>query len=138
MIVVPFTEDAIDASFRSNYGGRSDTSYVQLLVKTPIRADDTLESAAARLEDFVAGVRRVGRSALDLDDEDSLSVVDPAQYREAIFAAMSADAEARLAALGEGYAAEFEGLENQVAWYRADVLDLRLFIPHRFAIRAAE
>jgi hypothetical protein len=133
-IVVPFTEEEIQGPMLEGYGGRSDTSYVTLLVKTPISESDTLAAAVARIESFVEGVDRVGRSALDLDPTDSLSVVDPGQYRDEIFAAMSEDANARIAALGTVYAARFEGLENQVSWYRSDVLDLTLFIPHKLAV----
>jgi hypothetical protein len=136
-LVVPFTEAEIDGPLLSDYGGRPDTSYVQLLVKTPIREDDTLASAVARIEAYVDAVERNGRSALDLDAADSLSVVDPAQYREEIFEAMSADAQARISALGDGYRARFTGLENQVSWYRSDVLELTLFIPHTLEIGPA-
>ncbi len=138
MIVAPFTEETIAGGFSVNFRGRSDTSYIQLVVKTPIGETDTLQAAAARLTGFVDGVDREGRSALDLDASDTLSVVDPAQYRDAIFAAMSADAAERVAALGEGYGARFEGLENQVTWYRSDVLELRLFIPHRLSVGASD
>jgi hypothetical protein len=136
-LVVPFTEADVDSPLLASFGGRVDTSYVQLLVKTPIREDDTLASAVKRIEDFVDGVDTVGRSALDLDEADALSVVDPAQYRDAIFTAMSEDAQARIASLGDGYAASFTGLENKVTWYRSDVLDLTLFIPHTLAIGPA-
>jgi hypothetical protein len=134
VVVVPFTEEAIDGEFQSNWRGRADTSYIQLQVKTPIRPDDTLASAAGRIEAFVDRVTVVGRSELLLGGDDVLTVVDPQQYRSAVFEAMSADANARLAELGEGYGARIEGLENQVAWYRSGVLELKLFIPHRLAI----
>jgi len=137
VIVVPFTLSAIDGAFSSNFQGRSDTSYMQLVVKTAIGPEDTIEAAVKRIMDFTEDVRRVGRGELQLDGDDALSVVDPAQYRDEIFTAMSADANARITALGEGYAAEFEGLENQVAWYRSDALALRLFIPHHLTIRSA-
>jgi hypothetical protein len=133
-VVEPFTEEALDGGFESGWGGRPDTSYIQLQVKTPIGADDTLASAAGRIEAFVARVNVVGRSELLLGDSDVLTVVDPQQYRGAVFEAMSADANARLSELGDGYGARFEGLENQVAWYRSGALELKLFIPHRLAI----
>lgn len=136
-IVAPFTEAVIDQSFRANYGGRSDTSYVQLLVKTPIVESDALEDATGRIGDFTAGIRGVGRSELILTGEPTLSIVDPQDYRADIVAAMVSDAQSILDALGEGYAARFEGLENQVTWYRVDELDLALFIPHHFEVEAA-
>jgi hypothetical protein len=134
VLVEAFTEEAIDAGFLAGWRGRSDTSYIQLQVKTPIRDDDTLLSAAERIEAFVAGVEVVGRSELVLNEDNVLTVVDPQQYRRAVFEAMSADANARIAELGDGYGAQFAGLENQVAWYRSGVLELKLFIPHRLSI----
>lgn len=136
-LVVPFTEADVAGPLLANFGGRTDTSYVQLLVKTPIREDDTLAAAVGRIEDFIDSIDRAGRSSLDLDVADALSVVEPAQYRDEIFTAMSTDAQARIASLGDGYAATFTGLENKVTWYRSDVLELTLFIPHRLEIGPA-
>jgi hypothetical protein len=133
-IVVPFTDADITGRFDSGYQGRTDTSYVSLLIKTPVSDSDTLASAVGRIEKFVKSVDHVGRSTVDLGDDDVLSVVNPAQYRGPIFEAMSEDAKARIAALGTGYAARFEGIENKVSWYRSDVLDVTLFIPHKLAI----
>lgn len=133
-IVVPFTADTIEESFANNYRSRADTTYVRLLVKTPVKPDDTLRTAAGRIERFVAGLTTVGRSEFVLADSETLSVVDPGQYRYEIIDAIASDANRIAATVGEGYAARFEGLEQEVSWYRSDVLELTLYIPHRMEI----
>ncbi len=133
-LVVPFEEESIEEGFRSTYQSRPDTTFVQLLIKTPINPDDTLQTAAGRIERFVEGLETVGRSEFVLADNETLSIVDPAQYRYEIIDAIAADANRIAATLGEGYAARFEGLEQEVSWYRSDVLELTLYIPHRMEV----
>ncbi|MEO1331580.1 MAG: hypothetical protein AAFW46_18165, partial [Pseudomonadota bacterium] len=62
-------------------GPRPDSSQVAFLVKTPVAADDDLESVEDRLEAFRGGVAMDGRTELLLQGPPELSLVDPRQYR---------------------------------------------------------
>jgi hypothetical protein len=114
-------------------GNRPDTSRVSVLLRTRVAPQDTLAGAVARIDGFVRGLPKPGRVTLGVDDPE-LTVVNPAQYRADIVAAIAADARRTVEALGAGQAVRIEGLENRVAWQRAGDLDLRFYIPHRLAI----
>jgi hypothetical protein len=132
--LVPLTEDMVSTLTLGVDPGRSDTSVASLVVKTPIREGDTLDAASERIEAFVEGVAPVGRSIADVSGDWQLSVINPAQYRAPIVAAIAADARATAAAFGEGYAVQVEGMSNRVTWRQAGPLDLALFIPYDMTV----
>jgi hypothetical protein len=114
-------------------GGRQDTSQVTIILRTPIRANDTLEAVEARLYAFRQGAPRPGRVEY-LSHEIELVLTNPPQYRAPVIAAISADANAIVQGLGAGYGVRLEGLENPIAWKRAGDLDLKLFVPYRMVV----
>lgn len=132
--LVPLTEDMVSTLTLGMDPGRSDTSVASLVVKTPIREADTLDAASERIEDFVDGVAPVGRSLAEVIGDWQLSVVNPAQYRTPILAAISADARTTAAAFGEGYAVQVEGMSNRVTWRQSGPLELALFIPYDMTV----
>ena len=129
--VKPFgVEEALEAI---GGGTRPDTSRVTVLLRTAISADDTLEAVDARLDAFVRQLPKPGRITLSVGSAD-LTLVDPAQYRAPLIAAIGTDARAIIGAVGTGQAVEIEGLENRVAWRRSGDLELTVFVPHRLRI----
>ena len=136
--LVPLTEDMVATLTLGIDPGRSDTSVASLVVKTPIREGDTLDAASERIEDFVDGITPVGRSLADVSGDWQLSVVNPAQYRAPILAAIAADACALSATFGEGYSVEVEGMSNRVTWRQSGPLDLALFIPYDMTVTPAD
>lgn len=132
--LVPLTEDMVATLTLGVDQGRSDTSVASLVVKTPIRAGDTLDAASERIEDFVDDIAPVGRSLADISGDWQLSVINPAQYRAPILAAIAADARTTAATFGEGYAVQVEGLSNRVTWRQSGPLDLSLFIPYDMTV----
>jgi hypothetical protein len=136
--LVPLTEAMVATLTLGVDHGRSDTSVASLVVKTPIREGDTLDAASERIEEFVKDIAPVGRSVADIRGDWQLSVVNPAQYRAPILAAIAADARATAAAFGEGYAVEVEGMSNRVTWRQSGPLDLALFIPYDMTVTPAD
>lgn len=132
--LVPLTEDMVSTLTLGADGTRADTSTASLIVKTPIRADDTLDSASARIEQFVARADKTGRSLVDVAGDWELSIVNPAQYRGAILAAIADDARRTAATFGSGYAVEVSGLSNPVTWKQSGPLDLAMFIPFALTV----
>lgn len=133
-VLVPLTEDMVSTLTLGFDGSRSDTSVAALIVKTPVRADDTLDSASGRLEDFIEAVQPVGRSLADISGDWQLSIVDPPQYRSAILGLIAADARQASAAFGPGYSVQVTGIENRVTWRQSGPLDLGLFIPYTLTV----
>lgn len=132
--LVPLTEDMISTLTLGMDPGRSDTSVASLVVKTPIQADDTLDAASERVEAFVEGIDAVGRSLADVSGDWQLTVINPAQYRTPILAAIAADARTTSATFGEGYAVDVEGMSNRVTWCQSGPLELSLFIPYKMTV----
>ncbi len=115
-------------------GSRPDTSAVSFILKTPIGAEDDLASVTARLEAFVPSVPLTGRAELFFSGEPELTLIDPRQYRMDVIQAIADDAQAIMAALGDGYAVSIDGLERELGWRRSGDLELSLFIPHEIEI----
>lgn len=114
--------------------GRSDTSRATLIVKTPIRADDTLDAASKRIEDFVEGARMTGRTLVSVSGDWELSIINPAQYRMPILELIADDARTTAGRFGPEYAVQVEGMSNRVTWRQSGPLDLSLFIPYELTI----
>lgn len=132
--LVPFTEAMVGTLTLGVDSDRDDTSVATLVVKTPIRETDTLDSASDRIERFVEGAAMTGRSLAEISGAWQLSIVDPPQYREPVVRLIAEDARATSAAFGEGYAVNVEGLENRVAWQQSGPLSLILYIPYRMTV----
>jgi len=129
--VHPFSVELAMSLLRA--GARPDTSQITIITRTAVRPGDTRDTIEERLDDFRASMTRTGRVEAWGDDLD-LIVLNPAQYRGQIIAAITADSGAISSALGSAYGARLEGLENPIAWKRAGDLELRLFIPYRMII----
>jgi hypothetical protein len=127
--VRPFTARMGRDLIRAN-NRREETESLRLLIRTPVRANDTLETAQQRLKRFVASVRGAGRTEVLLKEEPELTLVNPARVRNELVAAIAADARALSGMLGPGYTARIGGLENQIAWRRTGELELTLFVPY--------
>lgn len=133
-VLVPLTEDMVSTLTLGMDGARADTSVATLIVKTPVQAGDTLDTASGRIEAFVDGVEQAGRSLVDISGDWQLSIVDPPQYRPAILAAIAADARSTSATFGDGYAVAVEGMSNRVTWRQSGPLELSLFIPYDMTV----
>ena len=113
---------------------RPDTNRVELLVKAPLSGVDARE-ATQRIERFIKAVKPVGRALIVHNDDLSLSVVAPDQYRPEIARIIAADAAAMAAKFGPDYAVEVRGLNRPVDWSRASLTEVFLFIPYELVIR---
>lgn len=132
--IVRFSVEAALQLLRA--GGRADTSQLTIILRTPVRVEDTLESVEARLDAFRQGAPRPGRVEYFSGDIE-LVLVNPPQYRAPVIAAITADANTITRGLGAGYGVRLEGLENPIAWKRAGDLDLKLFVPYRMVVLPA-
>ena len=116
---------------------RADTSVVTLTIKTPVRADDTLDAATTRIERFVAQAPKAGRTEILMAGDWELTLVGPDRYRGEILTAIAADARRTADAFGDRYAVQVEGLARRVTWTQSGPLDLSLFIPYQLTVTPA-
>jgi hypothetical protein len=132
--LTPLTEDMVSTLTLGVDGNRSDTSTASLIVKTPIRPDDTMDAASGRIERFVQGAPKSGRTLLNITGDWQLSILNPTQYREPILTLMAEDARTTARTFGAEYGVQAEGLENRVTWIQSGPLELSLFIPYKLAV----
>lgn len=132
-VVGRFDETMLDQVIRAD-GQKPDTSYAVLLVKTKVSAGDTFDAASGRLEKFVAGLEKVGRTEALLNGDWELTLIGPSRHRPEIVAAVAADARKTAAAFGDGYGVKVVGLEHPISWYQAGPLDLALYVPYKLEI----
>lgn len=113
---------------------RPDAERIQFLIKTPLTGDIDARSAIARMDAFVKAVPTVGRALIEADDDLTLSVVRPDQYRQQIVALVAADASATAAKFGADYGIEARGIDRQVEWTRAGLTDVFLYVPYQLSV----
>lgn len=109
---------------------RPDTSQATIIIKTKVSTTDTLNSAIARVTQFIAGTPKSGRTEVTRTGGWDLTIVGPEQYRDAIVALIASDAKHTAELFGPGNGVEVEGLEHRVNWYQKGPLDLALYIPY--------
>lgn len=128
-IVGSFDETMLDSVIRPDT--KVETSYAVVLVKTPVGAADTFDSATARITDYIARTPKTGRTEILRQNDWQLTLIEPEQYRGEVIKLVAEDAKRSAAILGAGYRPRFEGLNLPIAWYRVGPLDLGLYIPYR-------
>ncbi len=130
-IVRPFSLAAAEDLIRADR--RPDTSTITVRLRTPISANDTLESVQQRITEFVNQAPKPGRTEMEIG-ESQLTMVGVDRYREQLLQAIAADGQSAANLFGSGYSVSVSGLESQVAWLRTGDLELTLFIPYSLGV----
>ena len=136
--VLPFTMTVAEAAIIAK--APPETSQAALLLRTPILALHTIDTAMGRIYAFRNDLQRPPRLArieYSLDSVSELTVAAPGQYRATVLESISKDVHKITKFLGEGYAARIIGLEQRMVWRRATDLEINFFIPYRMEIRPA-
>lgn len=114
---------------------RPDTSQTVFLVKTRLVPGMDAKTALDRITKFIAAVPAVGRAEMKPEDDLTLSVVNPDQYRPQIVDLVAADAATVAAKFGPGYGVEVKGLDRPVLWSRASLTEVFLYMPSAYVVR---
>jgi hypothetical protein len=114
---------------------RPDTSQTIFLVKTRLSPGMDAKTALDRITRFIAAVPAVGRAEMKTEDELTLSVVNPDQYRPQIVELVATDAATVAAKFGAGYGVEVKGLDRPVLWSRASLTEVFLYLPSAYVVR---
>lgn len=112
---------------------RPDTSQVSFLVKTPLAGMDG-KAALDRIESFIKAVPASGRSEMLPTGDLTLSVVGPEQYRPQILDLVAADARTVAGRFGPDYRVELRGADQAVAWSRASLTEVFLYVPYNYSV----
>lgn len=114
--------------------GRPDTDRTTFLVKTKLGAGVDPKAALDRIAAFIKDVPTVGRAEMKENDDLTLSVVNPDQYRGQIVDLVAADARATAAKLGPEYGVDAKGLDRPVEWSRASLTEVFLYVPYTYSV----
>jgi hypothetical protein len=91
----------------------------------------------AKLRDFVAGIKPVGRTLIDEDGDFEISLIRPAQYRDRVIELFAADVKKVTAALGSDYKVVVSGIDKPIEWVRDGMLEVTIFVPYRYDVLPA-
>lgn len=133
MVVEPLTL----ANYRNltlKNDGRPDSDRTSFLIKTRLAVGMDAKGALDRITAFIKAVQPVGRAELKENDDLTLSVVNPDQYRSQIIDLVAADARTTAQKLGPEYAVEAKGLDRPVEWSRASLTEVFLYVPYSYSI----
>ena len=114
------------------YGGRIDTSSVQLMVKT--RLDGSATAAETKLQAFIYALKKSGRATVDTSGGIALTVINPDQYRDQILSLVAADAKHTAALFGPNFTFNIAGIDLPVMWSQVSSTEVFLFLPYRYNI----
>lgn len=113
---------------------RPDSDKAGFLIKARLASGMDAKAALDRITAFIKAVPSVGRAELETEDDLTLSVVRPDQYRDRIVELIATDARAIAARFGPDYAVEVQRAERPVEWSRASLTDVFLYVPYTLTI----
>lgn len=134
-IVEPLTlANYRNLGFRND--NRPDTDRTSFLIKVKLGAGVDGVAVRDRIRKFIKAVPPVGRAEIrGGNDEFTLSIVGPDQYRNQILDIIAADAKSVSGRLGADYGVEVKGLDRPVEWSRAGLTDVFLYVPYNMVVR---
>jgi len=134
-VVLSLTEDSSKFRLRNKPCGRGDTRCTSMLLKTPIpKGKIDPETLSNRLESFVSGIEKIGRTSIVRSGSVGISVVDINQYRSEIISIIMEEINSIQTALGEGHKVKLTGIDQKVEYSRSGLLDVALYIPYEYSI----
>jgi hypothetical protein len=114
------------------YGGRVDTSKVDLMVK--VRLAGSAIAAEQKINAFIKSVPGSGRGVVDRTGALTLTIVNPDQYRDAIVTLVAENARHYAGMFGPDYAVQVSGIDGQIFWSQVSPTDVFLYVPYRYTI----
>jgi len=127
--LIPITAKDYEIPLNSD-SKRPDTSNTELYVKLAIGPGDDVNKSLATLRAFIKKARVSGRTEIESEDEEALSIVNPERYRFEIITQIANDAKKLQAAIGASCKVDISGLSNRIQWKRSDISQLTLYVPY--------
>ena len=114
------------------WGGRVDTSRVDLMIKTPLTG--SASAAQGKLQAFAQSIKGNGRATVTSGNSITLTIVNPDQYRDQIVSLVAQDAKHNAALFGPEFTFSLTGIDGQIAWSQVSSTEVFLYIPYRYSI----
>tara|TARA_Y100000052_G_scaffold27590_2_gene37036 strand:+ start:27396 stop:28127 length:732 start_codon:yes stop_codon:yes gene_type:complete len=116
-------------------GSRPDTSYTDLILRTPIPKNvGDIQPLVTKLETFANSIKGEGRATIDADDVPDVSVVNPDQYRMDVIDAILDEVDKVTKRLGPNYRVILTGLDKRMKSRNTDNINVTFYIPYSYTI----
>lgn len=116
------------------YGGRPDTSRVQIYARIPVRgSNQRARDADKTIETFAKSIPATGRSYIETGST-ALAINNPDQYRLDVVKTVADEAKRYAAQFGSDYGVMIDGLDSELYWQQASETEVFLYIQHSFTI----
>jgi hypothetical protein len=113
---------------------RVDTNYVDIYAKVELNSDRAAKAQIGDLREFIAGVKKSGRTEVLPIGDIGLSIVGPEQYRYEIIRKIAEERSRISEAMEANCSFSVKGLEGRVQWERTSVSELTLYIPYAIEV----
>lgn len=107
---------------------RTDTSYVDISVKTAMNEKESPKQQIVSLRKFISSANLLSRTEIESIGDIGLSIVKPEQYRYEILKKVVAENKKIQEVVGGDCEIKIGGLEGRVNWERSGVSELTLYI----------
>jgi hypothetical protein len=107
-----------------------------LILSLDTRPGEAFDAIVTRATDFTKTFGTVGRAECQIGDEQKIGLRSVQRHREALLAAIAADAAALQTRFG-GREVEVSGLEARVVAVPATAFEMDLYIPYKISIRTS-
>jgi len=114
------------------YGGRVDTSRVDLMIKA--RLTGSAADAQKLLKAFADGIPKTGRGVVEPVGGFTLTIVNPDQYRDQIVQLVADSARHYSAMFGPDYGVQVTGIDGQVSWSQVSPTEVFLYVPYSYTV----
>jgi hypothetical protein len=109
------------------------TATIRLKVKTKL--DGSIGNAQQKISGFVKAVPKTGRSQIEQKGGLALTIINPEQYRDAIYRLIAEGAKHAVTFYGPDYGLDMTGLDKAIAWKQVSNTSVFLYIPYDFGIK---
>jgi len=107
---------------------------ISVILKVNLKAKDKNTNLETIFEDFVESVNRVGRTQINMTDDERISIVDPRQYRKKLVSEIADDIEHITDSLGSEYRVILSGMDKDMSWRRNGEDNVEFSLPYSFEI----
>jgi hypothetical protein len=119
----------------SNFGNRSDTSYVQVYVKHKLSQDGSnAKQAVLAIESFAKKIKLAGRSEILPSGDTQISLINPQQYRYEILKLVAEDAKKVSGMFGQDYGVDLSSFTSPVEWIGETPTEVFMYIRYGASI----
>ena len=115
---------------------QNDQSYMDLVIKAPVKPNDTFQTIRNRIEKFVADTPLNGRVEPVIGDSQFLGIADPKKHRDTLVKAIAEDVKMMQASFSGPVQVSLTGMQQRTVTRPIGPLDLEIYIPYSMDVKS--